>query len=167
MKSKRPETIAETRPDECSATRVWLVLSKAARAIEQNALNSISGLDLCLSDFAVLEVLLHKGPLPVSVIGKKVLLTSGSITSAIDRLSAKNLVRRTAGLADLRSRVVHLTPKGTKLIGKAFAQHSVDMEETLAVLKASERADLIRLLKKAGLWAAARVDSNAEQRRNN
>ena len=157
----RSEPISGTSADERSATRVWLVLSKAARAIEQNALNSISGLDLCLSDFAVLEVLLHKGPLPVSVIGKKVLLTSGSITSAIDRLAAKGLVRRIPGLADLRRRVVHLTPKGKTLIQKAFARHSMDMEETLAVLKASERVDLIRLLKKAGLWATVRLEGKS------
>jgi MarR family 2-MHQ and catechol resistance regulon transcriptional repressor len=66
---------------------VWLVLWKAARAVEQNAVNSVSRLDLGLSDFAVLEVLFHKGPQPVNVIGKRVLLTSGSITTAIDRWS--------------------------------------------------------------------------------
>ena len=39
-----------------------------------------------MSDFAVLEALLHKGAQPVNVIGKRVFLTSGSITTAIDRL---------------------------------------------------------------------------------
>src|SRR4051794_4953456 len=61
---------------ETEATRVWLILSRAGRAVEQNAMASISGLGLGLSDFAVLELLLHKGPQPVSVIGKKVLLSS-------------------------------------------------------------------------------------------
>jgi MarR family 2-MHQ and catechol resistance regulon transcriptional repressor len=68
------------------------VLWKAAHAIEQNALRSVSALGLGLSEFAVLEVLLHKSPQPVNVIGEKVLLTSGSITAAVDRLESKKLV---------------------------------------------------------------------------
>jgi MarR family transcriptional regulator, 2-MHQ and catechol-resistance regulon repressor len=146
-------------PDsDASATRLWLILSRANRAIAQNAINSVSGLGLGLSDFAVLEVLLHKGPLPVSTIGKKVLLTSGSITTAIDRLESKELVRRTADPADLRSRIVELTQAGRRLIEKAFRQHSIDMEETMAVLRPSERVELVRLLKKVGMWAAVRTE---------
>jgi MarR family 2-MHQ and catechol resistance regulon transcriptional repressor len=165
MSSPRPKPVPESLAGGTSATRVWMILFKAAHAIEQNALNSISGLGLCLSDFAVLEVLLHKGSLPVSVLGRKILLTSGSITSAIDRLAAKGLVRRTSVPNDLRSRVVHLTAKGKTLIEKTFQQHAIDMEETLAVLKVGERAELIRLLKKAGLWAAVRLEDHAKQRR--
>jgi MarR family 2-MHQ and catechol resistance regulon transcriptional repressor len=160
MSAKRPSPLPATRAGESSAVRVWLILYKAARAIEQNALHSVSSLGLGLSDFAVLEVLLHKGALPVNVIGKKILLTSGSITSAINRLETRDLVRRTSDPADLRSRVVQLTPKGKGLIEKAFQQHAIDMEATLAVLKTSERAELARLLKKAGLWAAARLDDH-------
>jgi MarR family transcriptional regulator, 2-MHQ and catechol-resistance regulon repressor len=142
---------------DTSATRVWLILWKAARAMEQNALHSIAGLDLGLSDFAVLEALLHKGPQPVNAIGRKVLLTSGSITSAIDRLESKKLVRRAVDPRDSRSRIVRLTASGRRLIANAFQKHECDMEQTLAVLKPAERVELIRLLKKAGIHAAARA----------
>jgi len=64
---------------------------------------------MCGSDFAVLEALLHKGPLPVNEIGKKVLLTSGSITVAVDRLETKGLVERRAHGTDRQARMVHLT----------------------------------------------------------
>jgi MarR family transcriptional regulator, 2-MHQ and catechol-resistance regulon repressor len=149
---------------EPSATRVWLVLWKAAHAVEQNAISSVSELGLGPSDFAVLEVLLHKGPQPVNVIGKKVLLTSGSITSAIDRLESRKLVRRTSHPEDRRARLVELTEKGKNLIECAFRQHAFDMEETLAVLTAAERLELIRLLKKVGLFAAARLDHRSERK---
>jgi MarR family 2-MHQ and catechol resistance regulon transcriptional repressor len=109
------------------AIRIWLVLSRASRAIEQNAMNSVAGLGIGLSDFAVLEVLLHKGPLPVNAIGKKVLLTSGSITTAIDRLESKELVRRRSDPQDLRARIVALTNAGRQLIEKAFRRHAADM----------------------------------------
>jgi MarR family 2-MHQ and catechol resistance regulon transcriptional repressor len=131
---------------------------RAAHAIEENAARSVSALGLGLSEFAVLEVLLHKGPQLVNVIGKKVLLSSGSITAAVDRLESKKLVRRTANTADLRARIVQLTATGRHLIQRAFQQHAIDMEETMAVLRSSERTELVRLLKKVGMWAAARLD---------
>jgi MarR family 2-MHQ and catechol resistance regulon transcriptional repressor len=162
MRQAQPVKTATVAGDALSAAHVWIVLSKAARAVEQNALASVAALGLCLSDFAVLEVLLHKGPQPVNFIGKKILLTSGSITSAIDRLESKKLVLRTPDPSDGRARIVHLTESGRRLIDGAFRQHAADLEETLAVLRPGERAVLVRLLKKAGLWAAARFENLAE-----
>ena len=140
-----------------SGIHVWLILRKASRAVEQNARNSVSKLGLGMSDFAVLEMLLHKGPQPVNVIGKKVLLTSGSITTAIDRLESRKLVRRIPHPQDQRARLVELTEKGAKLIECAFRQHARDIEETVAVLTPDERLQLIRLLKKLGTFAAEKA----------
>ena len=151
-------TIPTRNPSREAATRVWLVLWKAAHAIEQNAIRSVSALALGRSDFAVLEVLLHKGPQPVNIIGRKVLLTSGSITAAVDRLESRKLLRRTADPKDGRSRIVQLTETGRHLIERAFQKHAMDMEETMAVLRSGERVELVRLLKKAGMWAAARLE---------
>lgn len=145
---------------DSSATHLWLVLWKAARAVEQNAISSVSALGLGLSDFAVLEVLLHKGPQPVNAIGKRILLTSGSITTAIDRLESRKLVHRTPHPQDQRSRLVELTQKGEQLIRCAFLQHAHDMEKTMAVLTPSERLELIRLLKKLGIFAAGASTSS-------
>ena len=146
------------RLSEESATRVYLVLWRAARAIEENAARSVSALGLGHSDFAVLEALLHKGPLPVNTIGKKVLLTSASITAAVDRLESRKLLRRAPDPKDGRSRIVELTGTGRSLIERAFQKHAMDMEETMAVLRSAERKELISLLKKVGMWAAARLD---------
>ena len=142
---------------DAKAVRVWLILWKAAHAIERNAAASAAASGLGLSEFAVLEALLHKGPLPVNVIGKKVLLKSGSITAAVDRLEKRKLVRRAAAADDRRARMVQLTDAGRELIEEAFRRHEADMEQTLAVLKSAERIELVRLLKKAGLWAEARL----------
>jgi MarR family transcriptional regulator, 2-MHQ and catechol-resistance regulon repressor len=147
-------------PNSEAATHVWLVLWKAAHAIEQNAIRSVSALGLGRSDFAVLEVLLHKGPQPVNIIGRKVLLTSGSITAAVDRLESRKLLWRTADSRDRRTRIVQLTDTGRRLIERAFEKHATDLEETMAVLRSAERVELVRLLKKVGMWAAARLDDN-------
>lgn len=143
--------------NETSATHLWVVLWRAARAVEQNAIGSVAALGLGLSDFAVLELLLHKGAQPVNVIGQRILLTSGSITTAIDRLESRKLVYRTTHPDDRRARLVHLTSRGERLIAHAFRQHARDMEETVAVLEPDERVELTRLLKKVGLFAAARL----------
>src|SRR2546422_8679224 len=110
-----------------SGVHVFLVLWKAARAVEAYAEMSVSQLQMCGSDFAVLEALLHKGPLPVNEIGKKVLLTSGSITVAVDRLETKGLVERRAHGTDRRGEIVHLTKEGRKGITRAHADHAGDM----------------------------------------
>jgi MarR family 2-MHQ and catechol resistance regulon transcriptional repressor len=133
-----------------SGVHIRLVLWKAERAMEAVDWRSIEKLGLGLSDFAVLEMLLHKGPQPVNTIGAKVLLTSGSITAAVDRLEARGLVRRGNDPKDRRARIVHLTRAGRKLIACAFDEHSRTMEEAVGVLPSAERATLVRLLKKLG-----------------
>jgi MarR family transcriptional regulator, 2-MHQ and catechol-resistance regulon repressor len=147
-----------------SGVHVFLVLWKAARAAQAYAEKSILELEMCASDFAVLEALLHKGPLPVNEIGKKVMLTSGSITVAVDRLETKGLVERRAHGTDRRARVVHLTKEGRKLITRAYADHAVDLERLAsASLTRAERETLIGLLKKFGYKAAATLGQSKEE----
>jgi MarR family 2-MHQ and catechol resistance regulon transcriptional repressor len=139
-----------------SGVHVFLVLWKAANAVQSYAEESISELQMCGSDFAVLEALLHKGPLPINEIGRKVLLTSGSITVAVDRLETRGLVERRAHGTDRRARIVHLTKAGRKLITRLYADHAADMEQLASKsLNRKERETLIRLLKQIGYEAAA------------
>jgi MarR family transcriptional regulator, 2-MHQ and catechol-resistance regulon repressor len=137
------------------ATHVFLVLWKTYRAMFAKSDASRKHLGLCDSDFRVLEVLLHKGPLPVNVIGEKVELTTGSITTAVDRMEAKWLVVRKNHPEDRRERIVELTPKGRRLIEKAYAQHEIDMERAMKHFSRDERASLVDLLKRLGKQEAA------------
>ena len=118
---------------------------------------------MCPSDFAVLEALLHKGPLAVNAIGKKVLLTSGSMTAAVDRLERRGLVERQDDPGDRRTRIVHLTGAGDVLIQKLFAQHAADMERAVAVLSKSEAQTLTDLLRKLGRGAEGKKNENAKR----
>jgi MarR family 2-MHQ and catechol resistance regulon transcriptional repressor len=148
-----------------SGVHVFLVLWKAARAVETYAQNSISQLEMCGSDFAILEALLHKGALPVNEIGKKILLTSGSITAAVDRLENKGLVERRAHGTDRRTKVVHLTKDGKKLITRVYIDHARDMEQLAsASLTRKERETLIQLCKQIGYEAADRLGTNRKER---
>jgi len=137
---------------------VWLVMMKAMRALTKYALADIEETGLGLSDFGVLEVLLHKGPLPVNTIGPIVDLTPGSISIAVDRLFAKGLVTRVESTEDRRVRIIALTPRGKDLIVPAFRKHSAQMKKVFAELSPEELRVLEEALKKAGKRAAALME---------
>ncbi|HEY6990793.1 MAG TPA: MarR family transcriptional regulator [Bryobacteraceae bacterium] len=132
---------------------LWLVLWKVTRALEERAEQSIAALDMCRSDFGVLEALLHKGPLSVHELGAKVLLTSGSITTAIDRLERRGLVIRGNDPRDRRARIIRLTEQGRKTIRSAFAEHERAMEQAVSHLAAKDRLALLKLLRRLGRGA--------------
>jgi MarR family 2-MHQ and catechol resistance regulon transcriptional repressor len=138
---------------QVTGVHLWLVLWKAYDSIRHHAECHIHSLGIGLSDFGILETLLHKGPQPVNTIGAGLGLTSGSITAAIDRLEQKDLVERHLDPNDRRARVVHLTEAGRKLISCAFADHAAAMERATSGLDPAEREEAYRLLKKLGLHA--------------
>ncbi len=142
---------------DTSGVHVFLVMWKATRVLEAHGHRSIKGLEMGLSDFGVLEALLHKGPLAIKDLGAKVLLTSGSITTAIDRLERRGLVERGDDENDRRSRIVRLTPAGRQMIRKAFAEHKVAMEEVVSGLSAEDRERLIDLLRRLGQTAEEKL----------
>jgi len=134
---------------------VWIVMMKAMRALTRYAAAGIAETGLGLSDFGVLELLLHKGPLPVNALGPLVDLTPGSISIAVDRLVAKGLVSRVESAEDRRVRIVSLTAQGKDLIVAAFRKHSGQMKRVFSELSAEELRSLEASLKKVGKRAAA------------
>jgi MarR family 2-MHQ and catechol resistance regulon transcriptional repressor len=108
-----------------------------------------------------MEALLHKGPLPINQIGEKVLLTSGSMTAAVNRMEKDGLVKRIQDPSDGRCFYVHLTQKGRQTIKTAYAEHEKNLEKIAGALSDSERKELVRLLKKIGLFAESLAPDNA------
>src|SRR6266487_4465659 len=139
---------------------VWLVMMKAMRALTRYAAAGIEDTGLGDSDFRVLEVLLHKGPLPVNTIGPIVDLTPGSISIAVDRLVAKGLVSRVECAEDRRVRIVTLTSRGKNLIVTAFRKHAGQMKRVFSELTPEELRGLEVALKKVGKRAAALMDQS-------
>jgi len=150
--------MAQDTPD---TSHVWLVMMKAMRALTRYASAGIEGTGLGLSDFGVLEALLHKGPLPVNTIGPIVDLTPGSISIAVDRLFAKGLVTRVESTEDRRVRIIGLTSRGKDLIVPAFRKHSGQMKRVFAELGAEELRALELALKKVGKRAAAMMEQKS------
>ena len=136
-----------------TGSHIRLVVWKAAKAVERVDLDSIHQTGLSLSDFAIMEALLHKGPLPISQIGEKVLLSSGSMTAAVNRLEKSGHVQRIQDPSDGRCFYVHLTKTGRRIVSAAFRRLAQTLEKAAEILSAEERSQLIHLLKKIGKHA--------------
>jgi MarR family 2-MHQ and catechol resistance regulon transcriptional repressor len=156
------KSVAMGRSADVSGTHLWLVLMKAHRTLQRLATRSIEASDIGLSDFAVLEMLLHKGPQPVNEIGRRVELTSGAITTAVDRLESLGLVTREAHETDRRARIVRLTPRGKERAAKIFASHKTAMDVAANALSKTERATLIELLRKLGTSVELQRQNNGK-----
>lgn len=105
---------------------------------------------LTMSQFGVLEALMHLGPMCQRDLAKKILKSSGNLTMVIDNLEKSGLVRRERG-ADRRYLTVHLTEAGQELIDSLFPRHAQAVCDELGVLTAVEQRELARICRKLGL----------------
>jgi MarR family 2-MHQ and catechol resistance regulon transcriptional repressor len=154
------------KKDAPTPVHTWLVMIKAMQAISRYALANLEESGLGDSDFRILEVLLHKGPLPVNVIGPKVNLTPGSISVAVDRLVSKGLVSRVESAEDRRIRIVALTHRGKGVITPIFRAHAATMEKIFAGLSSGELRLLEQSLKQIGKQAESLLEQRIAERRS-
>lgn len=133
-----------------TGSRLRLIFGKVNKAIEQLDRMSISKTGLNVTDFLILEALLHKGAMPINRIADKVLLTSGSMTTAANRLEEKALVQRVRDPGDGRSYYLHLTRTGKQVIKTAYTAHAEMLGRLIEVFNQEELDDLTMLLKKLG-----------------
>ncbi|UOY92645.1 MarR family transcriptional regulator [Ectobacillus sp. JY-23] len=134
--------------------KVFIGLSRVHRALMNISNESAQENELNPTEFAVLELLYHKGSQPLQQIGEKILIASGSITYVVDKLEKKGLVLRRPCTYDRRVIFADLTTEGTKLMETIFPIHEVKLHESLAMLTAAEKEQLLQLLKKVGKYYA-------------
>ena len=130
--------------------KLFVVLSRASRSLMDTAQQDMKRYELNPSEFAVLELLYHKGPTPIQQIGQKILLASGTMTYVIDKLSSKGLIVRKASELDRRVIDIELTESGETLMESVFPEHAKVIHEACSPLTAEEQDTLIGLLKKLG-----------------
>jgi MarR family 2-MHQ and catechol resistance regulon transcriptional repressor len=148
---------AKAHTHETSSAALWVVLARAYRSMAAFVERSIAALDIGLSDFMILEALLHKGPLTMSELCDAALITNASMTAAIDRLEDRAFVERVLDKQDRRVRRVELTAQGAALIKRLYLRHERDLNEVMSGIPPAERAELRRGLKTIGLAAQARL----------
>ena len=131
--------------------KLFIVLSRAYRAVNEHVNKRIQRYGLNPTEFAVLELLFHKGDQPLQQIGGKILLASGSMTYVIDKLEKKEYIRRVACADDRRVTFAQITEKGKKLIEQVFPAHHNEIDRMMSVLSEEEKDTAIELLKRIGL----------------
>ncbi|WP_240375669.1 MarR family winged helix-turn-helix transcriptional regulator [Bacillus piscicola] len=128
-----------------------IVLSRANRVVEDKIKEDIRKHGLNPTEFAVLELLFHKGDQPIQRIGEKILLSSGSITYVVDKLEQKRFLERKRCPEDRRVIFAAITEKGTELMKEIFPKHQEAVQHMFHALDEEEKKTLITLLKKVGL----------------
>ena len=94
---------------------------------------------------------------------KSMLLTSGTITSRLDKAEAAGLVRRTNSTKDRRSVKVRLTPAGKAMADASVTSYYADMKDLLAGLKEAEARQLAALLSKLLLYIELNQELEGDQ----
>ncbi|WP_339249385.1 MarR family transcriptional regulator [Sporosarcina sp. FSL W8-0480] len=137
--------------DTETALKLFIVLSRASKVVSEEANKIIESYELNPTEFAVLELLFHKGRQPIQKIGQKILLRSGSMTYVVDKLEKKGLLERVFCQEDKRVTYMSITPAGKELIERIFPPHEKNIEKLMSALTKEEQETAIELLKKLGL----------------
>lgn len=141
------------------ALSLFRVLARCTNSVMQHARQDIIQQGMKPSEFAVLELLYHKGPTPLSEVARRILLTTGSVTHVIDQMEKQGLVKRVSCEEDRRVLYATLTEAGRARIETSFPPHAERIRQAVSGLDAGEQTQLTQLLKKLGYSAEAMLNS--------
>lgn len=133
------------------ALKLFIVLSRASKVVLEEAHKSLGKVGLNSTEFAILELLYHRGRQSIQHIGNKILLRSGSMTYVIDKLEKRFLVRRVYCTEDKRVTYIEITQSGNELLDAIFPEHAQNIKAIMSGLTQSEQDEAIELLRKLGL----------------
>ena len=136
--------------DRTAALRLLVVMSRALRAVSAPLREHLKRWDLSPTEFGVLEALYHKGPLPLSELAERVLITGASTTYTVKALEARGLLRRRASAEDQRFVFGELTDEGRSLVAEVFPAHAEQLRRAMRGLSRSEKREAAELLKRLG-----------------
>jgi MarR family transcriptional regulator, 2-MHQ and catechol-resistance regulon repressor len=141
------------------ALYLFRVLARCSNSVMRHAEQDIKQQGMKPSEFAVMELLYHKGPIPLTEVARRTLLTTGSITHVMDQLEEQGMVRRVACEKDRRVLHAELTEAGNAKIAATFPTHAERIREAVSGLEPGEQQQLILLLRKLGYSAEAMLGS--------
>lgn len=138
--------------DRTATLRLFVMMARTMRSVTNLLREHLKQWDLSPAEFAVLEALLHKGPVPLSLLADTVLTTAPGMTYTVKGLEKRQLVRRRSSAEDQRVVVAELTPAGRRLIEKVFPEHLTAMQRAMAGLNRTQKrlaAELLKTLRRA------------------
>lgn len=158
-RTEPPDKVGRYDEAQATALKLLVVLARAHAAVEAHLHANVGVHGLTLTEFGILEVLYHKGPLLLGEVQKRILVSSGGVTYLVDRLEEKGLVERRACTEDRRARYAALTAEGEALIARIFPEHAELIEELMSPLDLEEQREAVNLLRRLGRAAADRAPS--------
>lgn len=127
-------------------------LVRCYQAFEAYSTAHIRTLDLTAPQFDIIATLGNTPGMTPKELGEQTLITKGTLTGIVDRLEAKQLVRRSAHSRDGRSQIVQLTEAGDALFRRVFPEHMAHLRRAFAGFGAADYArieDALAQLRKA------------------
>lgn len=134
-----------------SALKLFIVLSRAHKVIHESTNQFFQENGLNPTEFAVLELLYHKGKQPLQQIGNKILLASGSITYVVDKLENRGYISRVSCDSDRRVTFAEITEEGNAFMAELFPRHEKQLIKLMDSLSEEEKQTVIELVKKLGI----------------
>jgi len=139
---------AQLPEDQRRALNLYVKLMRATNRATSRIHRHLNDDNLTVSQFAVLEALYHLGPLCQGDLVRKILKSNANLTTVVDSLEKKSLVRRDRDGADRRRVTVHLTDNGKQLIARVFPRHAEIVAREFDFLSDHEEIALAKILKK-------------------
>lgn len=137
-------------PEEILALNTFIKLTRAAESFGHRVFAHGAMEDLTPSQFGVLEILHHLGPMCPGELSQKLLKSTGNMTMVIDNLVKRGLVTRQRSAEDRRMILISLTEAGSQLITRIFPVYLKALLAEISILSPQEQEDLGRLCKKLG-----------------
>jgi MarR family 2-MHQ and catechol resistance regulon transcriptional repressor len=156
------EGSAETK----RALNAFINLARATNSVQARLSAQLEEQGLTVGQFGVMEALLHLGPMSQCALGEKLLRSGGNITLVIDNLEKHGLARRERQTEDRRTIVIHLTPKGLRLIKRVFPAHAKMILKEMSQLEPSEQEDLRRLCRKLGRGGESSSETTKREKKH-
>lgn len=141
--------------DTVRALNAYINLVRASDSVVSKIGAHLESAGVTPGQFAVLESLLHLGPMCQHTLAEKLLRSGGNMTLVVDNLQKRGWVKRVRQEKDRRMVQIHLTPKGRRLITRIFPEHAKAIARVMAELTPEEQEDLRRIARKLGRGAEA------------
>ncbi len=136
--------------EEIRAINAYIKLQRSAESASARATRHLAAAGLTFSQYGVLDILFHLGPLPLGQIAEKILKSEGNMTTVVDNLERRGLVRRERNEKDRRVVTLSLTEAGKGVIEKVLPQHIQAIVEEMSIFTPEEQETLDRLCRKLG-----------------
>ncbi|WP_020006298.1 MarR family winged helix-turn-helix transcriptional regulator [Salinicoccus albus] len=131
----------------------FTVFMKSSASVEKLIKQDFLKKEINLNEYAILELLYHKGDQPIQSIGRKILMGGGSITYVIDKIEDKGFLYRKPCEEDRRKMFACITETGKAYMDQRVVEQEALINTIFDEWDDDEVENAIQLLKRVGIHA--------------